>query len=104
MPCPKWWTRCGTIDRIDACEEGVAILIPPRQAACPSGFGRPGYWQLQRGVRSAEASTQRATCGAEQVTWQPRPRDFTLHDVVPMAPPILWLLVLLLVLVETSPL
>ena len=57
------------------------------------------YRQLQRGSRSSEALTQRATFGAEQVASQLRPREFTLHDVVPVEPP--RVLVLLVVLVTT---
>lgn len=53
------------------------------------------YRQLQRGIRSAEALTQRATFGAEQVASQRRPLEFMLHDVVPIALPTLVLLVVL---------
>lgn len=52
-------------------------------------------------MRSAEAWTQRATFGAGQVTSQRRPREFMLHDVVPVALPELSLLVLLVVLLMT---
>lgn len=50
-------------------------------------------------MRSAEALTQRATFGAEQVTSQLRFRKFMLQDVVPIAFPTLSLL--LVVLVDT---
>ena len=45
--------------------------------------------------------TQRATFGAEQVISQRRPREFVLHDVVPLALLLPSLLVLLEVLVTT---
>jgi hypothetical protein len=65
----------------------------------PAWAGR--YRQLQRGIRSVEGLTQRATFGAEQVASQPRPCELMLHDVVPVAIAPLSLLVLLVVLVTT---
>lgn len=70
-------------------------------AACVAANGGL-HRQLQRGVGSADALTQRATFGARQVASQRRPCEFMLHDVVPIALPTPWLLVLLLVVVRVS--
>lgn len=59
------------------------------------------YRHLQRGIRSAEGWTQRATFGAGQLTSQRRPPEFMLHDVVPIALPMLSLLVLVVAPVKT---
>lgn len=58
--------------------------------------------QLQRGRRSSAALTQRASFGAVQVISEPRPREFVLHEVVPIALSTTSLLVPLVVVVTTS--
>ena len=74
------------------------VPAPSRVPGLESGWS--GHRQPQRGIRSAEALTQRATFGAAQVASQRRPCEFMLHEVVPITPPTPWLLVLLVV-VET---
>ncbi len=59
------------------------------------------YRQLQRGILSSAPLTQRANLGTEHVTSQRRPRESRLHDVVPIALPVLSRLVLLVVVVTT---